>query len=67
MGAQRPSSVTAAQSLQYYACSNEFVHDKQAKSIIDNDYLSVAVKSRNTKVHSCEKSKLYRLVIYHKR
>ena len=38
MGAQRPSSVTTAQSLQYYAFSNELVHDKQAKSIIDNDY-----------------------------
>ena len=28
-----------AQSLQYYAFSNEVVDDKQAKSIIDNDYL----------------------------
>ena len=36
-----------------------FVHDKEAKSIIDNDYFIryIAVKSRT----------LYRLVIYHKR
>ena len=38
MAAQRPSSVTTVQSLQCYAFSNELVHDKQAKSIIDNDY-----------------------------
>ena len=35
MTAQPPSLVTTA---QYYAFSNELVHDKQAKSIIDNDY-----------------------------
>ena len=38
-GAQRPSSVTTAQSLQYYAFKDKLVHDKQAKSIIDKDYL----------------------------
>ena len=38
-GAQRPSSGTTAQSLQYYAFSNELVHDKQAKPIIDRDFL----------------------------
>ena len=37
-GAQLPSSVTTAQSLKYYAFPNKFVHDKQAKSIIDKDY-----------------------------
>ena len=38
-GAQLPFSVTTAQSLQYYAFRNKLVHDKQAKSIIDKDYL----------------------------
>ena len=38
-GAQLPSSVTMAESLQYYAFRNKLVHDKQAKSIIDKDYL----------------------------
>ena len=38
-GEQLPSSVTAAQSLEYYAFSDKLVHDKQAKSIIDKDYL----------------------------
>ena len=57
-GAQLPSSVTTAQSL-YYAFRNKLVHDKQAKSIIDKDYLQryIAVKSRT----------LYRLVICNRR
>ena len=38
-GAQFPSSVTTAQSLQYYAFSDKLAHDKQAKSIIDKNYL----------------------------
>ena len=38
-GAQLPSSVTTAQSQQYYAFSDKLVHDKQAKSIINKDYL----------------------------
>ena len=38
-GAQFPFSVTMAQSLQYYAFSDKLVHDKQAKSIFDKDYL----------------------------
>ena len=43
-----PSSVTTVQSLQYNAFSDKLVHDKQAKSIIDKDYLLryIAVKSR---------------------
>ena len=38
-GTHRHSLGTTAQSLQYYAFSNGLVHDKQAKSIIDKDYL----------------------------
>ena len=39
-GAQRPSSVTTAQSIQNYdAFGDKFVHEKQAKSIVDKDYL----------------------------
>ena len=38
-GAQLPLSITTAQSLEYYAFSDKLVHDKQAKSIIDKDYL----------------------------
>ena len=57
-GAQLPSSVTSAQSLQYYTFRNKLVHDKPAKShyryILFIRY--IAVKSRT----------LYRLVIYHK-
>ena len=37
--AQLPSSVATAQCLQYYAFSDKIVHDKQAKSIIDKDYI----------------------------
>ena len=38
-GVQRHSLATTAQSLQYYDFSNGLVHDKQAKSIIDKNYL----------------------------
>ena len=34
-----PSSVPTAQSVQYYDFSDKLVHDKQAMSIIDKDYL----------------------------
>ena len=34
-GAQRPSSVTIPQSLQYDAFSDKLVHDKQEKSNVD--------------------------------
>ena len=38
-GAQLPSSVTTAQIPQYYAFGDNLVHDKQGKSIIDEEYL----------------------------
>ena len=58
-GAKRPSSVTTAQSLQYYAFSDKLIHDKQLKSIIDKGYRYGA--------HTVVKSPtLYCLVIYHR-
>ena len=38
-GAQLPSSVTTAQSQQYYAVSDKPVHDKQTKPTVDKGYL----------------------------
>ena len=38
-GEQLLSSVTTAQSLQYYAFSDRLLHDKQVKFIIDKDYV----------------------------